>query len=92
MVKSHVYWAVITFSGFANTDYNHNGTPNDRRPSCVAVSPNDANLGGLSPPRSLHPGGVNVLFGDGHIQFVPDSIGVPVWVALGTYDAGDLVD
>jgi len=80
------YWF---FSGFANGSYNHNGTPNDPRPSCVAPSPDDTNLGGLSPPRSFHTGGVNVLFGDGHVLFVRDSTEMPVWVALGTYNAGD---
>lgn len=80
------YWI---YSGFANTNYNHNGTPNDPRPSCVAFDPSDAHMGGLSPPRSHHPGGVNVLCGDGHVQFVKDSIGVRQWVALGTYRASD---
>jgi prepilin-type processing-associated H-X9-DG protein len=46
---------------------------------------------GLHPPRSFHPGGVNVLFGDGHLGFVLDSVNASVWTALGTYNAGDLV-
>ncbi|MGC8638281.1 MAG: DUF1559 domain-containing protein [Isosphaeraceae bacterium] len=77
------------YSGFVTTSYNHNGTPNDPRPSCVPISGQAGGPGGLSPPRSFHPGGVNVLFGDAHVEFIKDSVQEPVWIALGTYDAGD---
>lgn len=39
---------------------------------------------GAVPASSLHPGGVNVLFVDGHVQFVADSIDWGVWQAIGT--------
>jgi prepilin-type N-terminal cleavage/methylation domain-containing protein/prepilin-type processing-associated H-X9-DG protein len=81
------YWF---FSGFANSHYNHTGAPNDSRPSCIGWSPSDIGQGGLSPPRSFHNGGVNVLFGDAHVQFVIDTISPSVWLALGTYNASDL--
>jgi prepilin-type N-terminal cleavage/methylation domain-containing protein/prepilin-type processing-associated H-X9-DG protein len=38
--------------------------------------------------RSRHPGGVNVLMGDGSVTFFPDEIDITVWRALGTM-AGD---
>jgi prepilin-type N-terminal cleavage/methylation domain-containing protein/prepilin-type processing-associated H-X9-DG protein len=79
------YWL---FGGFYNTDYNHNGAPNDPRPSC---GPGLTNMGyGLHPPRSYHPGVVNVLMGDGRVTAVTNSINSRVWVALGTYNAGDI--
>jgi prepilin-type N-terminal cleavage/methylation domain-containing protein/prepilin-type processing-associated H-X9-DG protein len=81
------YWF---FSGFANTKYNHNGTPNDKRPTCYVDSLQDSGPGGLSPPRSFHSGTVNVLFGDGHVQSVADGISERVWIALGTFNAGDI--
>jgi len=80
------YWM---FNGYLHTDYNHNGTPNDRRPSCCACIERGYGAGGLSPPRSFHPGGVNVLFGDGHCEAAADSIASNVWKALGTAGAGD---
>ncbi len=83
------YWF---FGGFGNSHYNHGGTPNDRRPSCSPIDmPGipDVYPGGLSPPRSYHPGGVNVLFGDGHVDWVSDSIDVLTWRALGTHNAHD---
>ena len=80
------YWF---YSGFVNTHYNHNGRPNDPRPTCVVPSLTDFAAGGLSPPRSFHPGTVNVLFGDSHIQIVTDTIEGNVWEAIGTYGSGD---
>jgi prepilin-type processing-associated H-X9-DG protein len=44
------YWM---FGGFYNGNYNHNGAPNDPRPSC---GPGLTNGYGLHPPRSYHPG------------------------------------
>lgn len=37
---------------------------------------------------SRHPRGVNMLFVDGHVDFIADSIALPTWSALGT-QAGD---
>ena len=76
------YWF---YSGFFNTHYNHNGSPNDRRPSCGY----DTSIGGLNPPRSYHPGVVNLLFGDGHVEAITDSVQGSPWRAIGTYNAGD---
>lgn len=77
------YWM---FNGMLNTDYNHTGVPNDRRASCGAGIDYDV---GIHPPRSYHSSGVNVLFGDGHVEFVGDSIQLRVWRALGTFNAND---
>jgi prepilin-type N-terminal cleavage/methylation domain-containing protein/prepilin-type processing-associated H-X9-DG protein len=83
------YWL---FGDFVNTGYNHNGTPNDRRPTCgPQIAPSlSGGPGGLDPPRSFHSGSVNVLFGDGHIGRVTDSVSPALWTALGTYNFGDL--
>ena len=79
------YWF---FSGFAHGHYNHNGPPNDRRPSCGGGQ-RDTGAGGLISPRSYHPGGVNVLMGDGRVEAVTDGIDPRLWTALGTRSAGD---
>ncbi len=39
--------------------------------------------------RSRHPGGVNVLFGDGSVHFVNNSIAQSVWEALGPMEGGE---
>jgi prepilin-type N-terminal cleavage/methylation domain-containing protein/prepilin-type processing-associated H-X9-DG protein len=42
-------------------------------------------------PYSFHTGGSNVLFADGHVQFVKDGIPLPVFAALCTRAAGEVV-
>ncbi len=46
----------------------------------------------MATARSWHPGGVNVLMGDGSGRFVPDSISQKVRPGLGTRNGGELVD
>jgi prepilin-type N-terminal cleavage/methylation domain-containing protein/prepilin-type processing-associated H-X9-DG protein len=41
--------------------------------------------------RSYHPGGVNVLFADGSVHFLKNSIHVRSWRALGTIAGGEVV-
>ena len=41
--------------------------------------------------RSYHPGGVNVLFGDGSVRFVKDGVSGQSWRALGTIAGGEVV-
>ncbi len=49
----------------------------------------DGNI--LITPGSAHPGGLNVLLGDGSVRFVRSTIAHPVWWALGTRDGGEVV-
>lgn len=79
------YWA---YNGFHQTDYSHNGRPNDRRPACDGIAIPGGFIG-LHPPRSRHPDVVNVLFGDGHVEIAGDAIDQRVWASLGTHDGGD---
>ena len=41
--------------------------------------------------RSYHPGGVNVLFGDGSVKFIKNTINWQAWRALGTVAGGEIV-
>jgi prepilin-type N-terminal cleavage/methylation domain-containing protein/prepilin-type processing-associated H-X9-DG protein len=45
----------------------------------------------VNPPTSYHPGGVNILFLDGSVHFVKDSIDRASWRALGTRAGGEVV-
>jgi prepilin-type processing-associated H-X9-DG protein len=40
---------------------------------------------------SNHPGGADVLLGDGSVRFVKSSIAMSVWWSLGTRDHGEVV-
>ena len=64
------------------TSYNHLLTPN----TCSCT--NDTNIPtGMFTSSSWHPVGVNVLFADGHVDFVASSVTRPVWLAIGSRDA-----
>jgi prepilin-type N-terminal cleavage/methylation domain-containing protein/prepilin-type processing-associated H-X9-DG protein len=41
--------------------------------------------------RSYHPGGVNILLGDGSVRFIKSTVDGMIWRALGTVAGGELV-
>lgn len=64
---------------------NHYWPPNHKKADCAG----DTN--GLLSSRSFHSGGVNVLFADGHIQFVKNSVASTSWRALATRNGGEVI-
>jgi prepilin-type N-terminal cleavage/methylation domain-containing protein/prepilin-type processing-associated H-X9-DG protein len=46
----------------------------------------------ISNANSNHPGGCNVLFGDGSVRFVRSSVNMQIWWALGTRSGAEKVD
>ncbi len=40
---------------------------------------------------SNHPGGVNVVMADGHVQFIKDSVAMRIWWSLGTRAGGEVL-
>jgi prepilin-type N-terminal cleavage/methylation domain-containing protein/prepilin-type processing-associated H-X9-DG protein len=77
------------------TMFNHYQTPNDvryRGNGCRNAA-NQAWLdGGFSAPAtSWHNGGVNVVFGDGSVKFIKDSINRMTWWGLGTRAGGEVI-
>lgn len=48
-------------------------------------------LRAVMPPSSRHPGGVNMLLGDGSVRFIKNSINLPTWRALGTIAGGEVI-
>ncbi|MHC5541503.1 DUF1559 domain-containing protein [Singulisphaera rosea] len=71
---------------FRHALYTHYYPPNSQSYDCLRGSDY-----GWKTARSYHNGGVNVLFGDGRVQFVKDSIAVASWSALGTRAGGEVV-
>jgi prepilin-type N-terminal cleavage/methylation domain-containing protein/prepilin-type processing-associated H-X9-DG protein len=74
--------------------YTHTTPPNQRSCFC-SESGNRAGLPGLPLPyqedpetligaSSYHPGGVNILFMDGSVRFIKNSVNYQTWLALGT--------
>ncbi|MGC8638261.1 MAG: H-X9-DG-CTERM domain-containing protein [Isosphaeraceae bacterium] len=68
--------------------YTHVIAPN--QPSCFNTPGSKAPVEATT-ATSLHPGGVNSLFADGHAQFVRDSVSDAVWRAIGTRDGSEAV-
>ena len=86
--------------------YEHQWTPNSSNPDFMVWSshcdpypplpdmPCKAGAGESSQTyfsaRSRHPGGVNVLFGDGHVEFITDDVDLVVWQAIATVAGGEV--
>ena len=74
-------------------------TPNASTPDVVglAVADNDPRMpvttsgSQHNAARSRHPGGVNVLLGDGSVRFVSNSIALTTWQALGSSQGGEAI-
>ncbi len=78
--------------------YNHRRVPNDPQPDCRGGLPHsnrtDPIWNWLShniTAHSKHPGGVNAVSCDGHVQFIKNSISVPVWQSLGSRNGGEVI-
>jgi prepilin-type N-terminal cleavage/methylation domain-containing protein/prepilin-type processing-associated H-X9-DG protein len=83
-------WPTAAYSGSL---YNHVAPPNWRGQDCGMASA-IADVPGehaIIAPRSDHPGGVNVLLGDGSVRFVKDSTNLDTWRALGTRNGGEVI-
>lgn len=61
-----------------------------QNPLCVA--PTTATLLEVYASRSRHPGGVNVLMGDGSVRFEKNSINPITWLAISSTQGGEVVD
>ncbi|MFO0960064.1 MAG: DUF1559 domain-containing protein [Isosphaeraceae bacterium] len=66
--------------------YSHYLAPNSKTPDCYRQQ-----YHGWKAPRSRHAGGVNVLFGDGTVRFLKDSVNLAAWRALSTKAGGEVV-
>jgi prepilin-type N-terminal cleavage/methylation domain-containing protein len=72
---------------FVMASYNHFYTPNSPYPDCTDAGRNAAITG----PRSFHSGGVSVLVLDGHVQFIKDTVNLPIFRALATISGGEVI-
>ena len=75
-INGHLTYSII----------NHYYRPNR---SDVADCKNSSNSRALMSARSGHPGGVNVVFGDGSVRFVADEIDLTAWRAAATVNGGE---
>ncbi|HEX8202108.1 MAG TPA: DUF1559 domain-containing protein [Isosphaeraceae bacterium] len=83
--KGHAWWD----GDYRNTLYNHHAPPNSKQFDCLG--PSVPHNPAWKAARSLHSGGVNTLFCDGHVQFLKDSINPVTWQALATRRGGEAI-
>ncbi len=69
-----------------SSGYNHWRVPNSEVPDCCSF------LGAWKAARSRHPGGANVLIGDGSIRFVGETIDPVTWRGLGTRNGAEVLE
>ncbi len=81
-------WGAMSMTLF-NTVVPPNGAPwNACRDGCGGCGPDDSIF---SNAQSNHPGGVNVMMGDGSVRFMKTSISPFTWMALGTRANGEVI-
>jgi prepilin-type processing-associated H-X9-DG protein len=73
---------------YGDTLYNHYYLPNAETWDCGNGSHNKA----LVSARSAHVGGVYVLFCDGHLSFVEETIDLTIWRAMATREGAEIFD
>jgi len=72
---------------FIMAAYNHFFTPNSKEPDCT----NTGRAAAITAARSFHPGGVNALYADGHVQFSKDTTSLNTWRAVSTRSGGEVI-
>jgi prepilin-type N-terminal cleavage/methylation domain-containing protein/prepilin-type processing-associated H-X9-DG protein len=66
----------------------HSGPDTHDRPQVIIHAPSNP-FGHTDEMYSEHPGGANILFGDGSVHFIQETIDPFAFVAMSTRDAGD---
>jgi prepilin-type processing-associated H-X9-DG protein len=98
-------WSMATWAGAVQGSVLHGGPRNPHRNSPDAAYPapsfclaqnkrfNDRTDldGALDDFSSLHPGGINMLFADGTVRFLRDTMDPVVFTAMGTRAGGEVV-
>jgi prepilin-type processing-associated H-X9-DG protein/prepilin-type N-terminal cleavage/methylation domain-containing protein len=83
---NHERGAKWIVGNYGNTLYNHALTPNSKEWDCLNMTQQKARMSA----RSEHSGGVNVVYCDGHVQFIGDSVSPMVWQAIATRAGGEV--
>ncbi len=77
---NHERGAKWIVGNYGNSLYNHALAPNSTEWDCLNMSQQKARMSA----RSRHVGGVGVLFCDGHVQFVDNTIALSTWREFAT--------
>ena len=75
--------ADVVTSAFYGVDEPGQGLP-------IVVIPGPAGIA-FSGARSLHPGGMNALYGDGSVRFVKNTIDPSIWIGINSINGGEVI-
>jgi len=64
---------------------------NGCRSGCFGCGTYDMDHAEIANITSQHPGGANILFGDGSVKFMKSTVDIKTWWALGTRGGGEVV-
>ena len=78
------------FGDYLNNAYFCVSEPGQDLP-CTNDNGSNVDQSAYAGARSRHPGGINVLLGDGSVRFVKNSVNMPVWLGLNTISGGEIV-
>ncbi|MEM9701420.1 MAG: DUF1559 domain-containing protein [Planctomycetota bacterium] len=67
------------------TGYHHRHVPNSEILDCAS------RFAAVKSARSRHPGGVNLLLGDGSVRFVSETVNLVTWQAVGSAAGGEVL-
>src|SRR5208283_1774104 len=81
------YYQTGIFGDFLNNQYFCVSEPGMDLPCTSNASGQSAYAGA----RSRHPGGINVLLGDGSVRFLKNSINMSVWLGLNTINGCEII-
>jgi|GEM_PF-1395049 len=77
----------VAIQGMFVSSYNHGALPQQPSLSNSGMGV----ISGLSTATSRHPNGVNVVYCDGHLEFIPSTVSLEVWRAMGSRDGNKVV-
>jgi prepilin-type N-terminal cleavage/methylation domain-containing protein/prepilin-type processing-associated H-X9-DG protein len=97
--RGHIWWASV--AGFVTYLLPNSPEPDtltggtcrsleNGNPPCTTLATQTRPR--LIAARSRHPGGVQAVYGDGHVGFIPNNISATVWSALSTTSGGEVVN
>ena len=72
-------------------NYSHTQTPNRRACNYGNVGVDGRGTITMMGASSLHPGGVNVVFGDGSVKFIKNTVSYQAWYAIATPNGNEVI-
>jgi prepilin-type processing-associated H-X9-DG protein len=84
------YYQTGIFGDYLNNAFFCVSEPGQDLP-CTNDNGSNVDQSAYAGSRSRHPGGINVLLGDGSVRFVKNSINMQIWLGLNSISGGEVI-